>query len=107
MNDNIHETLILIYLNEYEDNYLLSEVKELCNFTNAQLKICINTMKEKNLLESKSDRLLISESGKSLLESKNLLNVSIEDLYKEKVTLNFTEEKLTFEDIYIPKWFKK
>ena len=92
--DNFHEILVLIYLNEYKDDYMLSEIKDLCNFSTAKLKSCIEKMKENKLVDSQSGKLSVSKAGEHLLKVKNLLNVSIDDLFEDTVTLNFLDEKL-------------
>ncbi|MCT4612230.1 MAG: hypothetical protein N4A47_02520 [Clostridia bacterium] len=101
-----NELLILIYLKEYEDEYLLTEIKELCGFTNVQMKTTINNLIDRELLTNEFGRLLLTEQGNSLLKEKGLNKVSLNELFKDIVTLKFTGKPFSFEDIYIPKQFK-
>lgn len=100
------ELLILVYLNDYKDEYLLSEIKELCNFSTTQMKKCLHNLIKKNLLNDEYGRLLLTIEAESLLKEKGLLNVSIADLFQDTVTLKFIEKPFSFQDIYIPKDFK-
>ncbi|MBP1940347.1 putative transcriptional regulator [Bacillus luteolus] len=94
-------------MNEYKDSYLLSEVKELCNFSTAQMKKSINDLLDKNLLCNSKGRLILTSESETLLKEKGLINISITDLFQQDtVTLEFIDEPLSFEDIYIPKNFK-
>lgn len=101
------ELLILVYLNEYKDEYLFSEIKELCSFSTAQMKKTINELVDKKMLSNSSGRLLLTIEAESLLKEKGLINVSISDLFQQDtVTLKFIENPLSFNDIYIPLKFK-
>lgn len=100
------ELLVLIYLNDYSDEYLLAEIKELCSFSTAQLKKCLDDLTEKKLLSDENGRLLLTSEGEAFLNEKGLLEASISDLFQDTVTLKFIEKPLSFEDIYIPKAFK-
>ncbi|WP_214753780.1 hypothetical protein [Exiguobacterium sp. s16] len=99
--------LTLLYLKEFKDAYLLSEIKELCNFSTNQLEDHLNKMVAKNLLNKSVNKLSLSDQSLSLLRMKGLENITISDLvYQEIVTLRFIKEPLSFSDIYIPSNFK-
>jgi predicted transcriptional regulator len=101
------ELLILVYMNEYKDSYLLSEVKELCNFSTAQMKKSINDLLDENLLCNSKGRLNLTSKSETLLREKGLIYISITDLFQQDtVTLKFIDGPLSFEDIYLPKNFK-
>ncbi|MTI71457.1 MAG: hypothetical protein FH751_14520 [Firmicutes bacterium] len=103
---NSKELLILIYLNEYKDQYLLAEIKELCYFTTSQMKKYLQKMIEKEMLEDSNGRLLLTYKAEKFLKEKGLFNVTLSELFKDIVTLEFTEKPLSFQDVYIPKEFK-
>ncbi|WP_263703492.1 hypothetical protein [Bacillus thuringiensis] len=101
------ELLILVYLNEYRDAYLLSEIKEMCNFSTNQMKKSLSDLMSKNMLSNNTGRLVLTQEAELLLKEKGLLNVSITDLFQQDtVTLKFIGNQLSFDDIYIPKDFK-
>ncbi|WP_201713016.1 hypothetical protein [Rossellomorea arthrocnemi] len=101
------ELLLLVYLNEYRDTYLLSEIKELGNFSTDQMKKTLDDLISKDMLSSNTGRLALTNRAELYLKDKNLLNVSITDLFQQDtVTLKFIEKPLSFDDIYIPKDFK-
>ncbi|WP_281202993.1 hypothetical protein [Cytobacillus kochii] len=101
------ELLILVYLNEFRDTYLLSEIKELCNFSINQMKKSLDDLTSKGMLSSNTGRLALTNKAELFLKDKNLLNVSITDLFQQDtVTLKFIEKPLSFVDTYIPKDFK-
>ncbi|CAM4127938.1 MULTISPECIES: hypothetical protein [Bacillus cereus group] len=101
------ELLILVYLNEYRDAYLLSEIKEMCNFSTNQMKKSLSDLMSKNMLSNNTGRLVLTHEAELLLKEKGLLNVSITDLFQQDtVTLRFIGNQLSFDDIYIPKDFK-
>lgn len=99
------ELLVLKYLNDYEDQYTYLEIKCLCNFSTKQLKNCLDTMGNNNLIVNANNELRITESGREILKDKGLLDISINDLFEDKVTLRFIESPLKIGDIYIPEKF--
>lgn len=102
---DFHLKLILIYLNEYEDQYELQEIKKLCNFTTSQLKGRLNLIEEMGYIDYDNTLLRLSELGRNYLKEKNLNNVAIDDLYESTVTLDFNKDIISFDDIYIPRNF--
>jgi DNA-binding MarR family transcriptional regulator len=100
------ELLILIYLNDYKDQYTYTELKRLCNFSNNQLKSTLQSMEEKGLITYQENILEITHISKNILKEKNLSEMSINDLFEEKVSLKFNESPLKIGEIYIPKDFK-
>lgn len=105
MEIKFQELLILIYLNEYKDTYLLSEIKLICNFSTEQLKLFLQNMEEKGLIENSNKLISMTFIGKTVLEEKGLEVVVIDDLLKDKVTLEIEDDPLGFNDVYIPMKF--
>lgn len=103
----LQELMTLIYFNNYNDEYLFSDIKKLCNFSTAQMKKFINDLVEKDLLNKNKDGSLeVSIQGKSILKSKGVLDIKISDLLQDIVTLDFIKDPIDFETIYIPDKFK-
>lgn len=96
------ELLILVYMQEYQDNYLFSEIKSICNFSTDQMKCFLNIMQGKQLLNFENNIISIAPLGSQVLVEKGLESITLNDLLTEKVTLNIQEERLSFDDIYIP-----
>ncbi|KMK75266.1 MarR family transcriptional regulator [Alkalihalobacillus pseudalcaliphilus] len=100
------ELLVLIYLNDYKDEYLFTEIKQLCNFTTSQMKQTLDKLIEKGLLLNQDGSLILGSKGEVLLKEKGLTNVSIEELFQmDTVTLSL-KKTLSFDDVFIPKNFK-
>lgn len=106
MEQSFKEIIVLIYLNTYKDSYQYNELKMLLDFNTSQLKEFINIMKEKKLLKE-SNILILSDKALDRLKRLGLENININDLLQDKCSLKFSEQnKLGFDDIYIPKNFK-
>ncbi|GAA0435397.1 hypothetical protein GCM10008983_09970 [Lentibacillus halophilus] len=105
----IHLKLILIYLNDYEDQYELHEIKKLCNYTTSQMFEALQSIEEKGFIQYENNKfsLKILDKGREYLQENNLNEISIDDLYESTVTLNISNNTIGFEDIYIPQNFKK
>ncbi|USK39932.1 hypothetical protein LIS77_05235 [Cytobacillus firmus] len=101
------ELLVLKYLNDYEDEYTFLEIKQLCNFSTKQLKICLKIMHDKKLLIYENNELRILSAGRVILKENKLLDIHFDELFSDKVTLQFIDSPLNIGDIYIPKDFKK
>lgn len=98
--------LIMIYFNDYQDQYLLSEICDLCSFSTKQLNRELRLMQDNNLLQKNSGIYSLAEKANRILEERGLLNSTFEDLQCETITLQFRNEKLGFDDIYIPDDFR-
>lgn len=106
MEQSFKEIIVLIYLNTYKDSYQYNELKRLLDFNTSQLKEFINIMKKKKLLKE-SNILMLNYRALDRLKRLGLENININDLLQEKCSLKFPEQnKLGFEDVYIPKNFK-
>lgn len=105
MND-LHQKLILIYLNTYNDSYEFHEIKKLCNVSTIRLKEVLSILSQKGYLYYDGITLKLIDSGKEYLEEQNLLDVTIDDLYESTVTLEISDDVISMDDIYIPKKFK-
>jgi len=98
--------LIMIYLNEYQDEYLLSEICELCDFTTKQLHRELDFMVIEELISTDKGIYSLTDKSIEILSEKGVLSTSIEELQSDTLTLKFTNSKLNFEDIFIPIDFK-
>ena len=96
----------MIYFNEYNDEYLLSEICILCDFTTKQLRRELDTMISKGLLTNELGIFRLTAIAIEFLKEKGLLNANFEDLQSDMMTLNISEKKLNFEDVFIPVDFK-
>lgn len=105
MDNDIREIISLVYLNSYPGAYQYSELKLLLGFNTSQLKEFIDYLYQYGVIKS-DETLILSEKGKHILKENALENVHINDLLQEKNCFEIEDEKLDFEDIYIPKNFK-
>ena len=104
--EEFHVKLILIYLNDYEDQYQFNEIKELCNLSTSLLKEQLNILKSEGYIEYNGIVLKLTEAGRIYLIDRNLYDVEIDDLFENTVTLEINDKILSPEDIYLPKNFK-
>lgn len=105
MHYNIKKLLAIIYLKTYSDAYEYHELKELLGLNITQLKIFIDNLASEKLIQDKN-RLVLTDKSFNILKQMGLDNIDINSLMEEKITINLIENKLTFDDIYIPKDFK-
>lgn len=105
MNDLITK-LILIYFENYNDEYLMSELKNITNYSNSQLLMHLNYLLDKGYLEKSNSIIKLSSSGIIYLKSEGIYGVKLTDLQQDTVTLNFIDDKFSFDTIYIPINFK-
>lgn len=98
--------LIIIYFNEYKDEYLLSEICKLCDFTTKQLKRELESMVAEGLLTYESGLYRLTDCAIEALEEKGLENSTFEELQRDTMTLRIREEKLGFDKVFIPIDFK-
>lgn len=98
--------LILMYLNEYKDTYLLSDIRNMCNCSLNQLYREINLMSDLGLLSYKDDFLCITENGHDTLSKEGFANIKMKNLSNDLTNFKVSTKKLSFDDVYIPKRFK-
>lgn len=98
--------LILMYFNEYQNSYLLSEISKLCNLSIPQLNEILSEMIFDNLIEIKNEIMQITTNGKSILKDNGYERVSLNSLDNDTITLKISDTKLSFDEIYIPIGFK-
>lgn len=96
----------MIYFNEYNDEYLLSEICTLCDFTTKQLRRELDTMISKGLIINELGIFRLTAIAIEFLREKGLLNAKFEDLQSDIMTLNISEKKLSFDEVFIPVGFK-
>lgn len=94
--------LILKYLSKIGENYSYSEMMDMFGFSFLQLQDTFEDLEKKGLIIFES-YYEITDSGRHLIDSYNLLNDSQIDSDEDI----FTEVPLKFKDIYIPEKFDK
>lgn len=99
------ELLILIYLNNYGDEYMLSEILLLCDLSTKQLNRVFVTLEKNGYITNQKIIKLTEKSQKYLLDN-GYNDINIEKLDDSLVTLDIEKTKLSFSDIYIPIKFK-
>lgn len=102
--DNYKIALLLQYFNSVDSSYSYQEIMMLFGYTFEQIDNLITYLIDEDLILLR-EYLKISDRGKNYLDDYNLLNVDLED--RETTDDIFTEERISFEDIYIPKKFEK
>jgi hypothetical protein len=81
---------------------------ELLGLTYNKVVELINIMIVNNLLLYNEKKILnISEHGIKLLKEYNLLDINLNDLLTKNSNIKFSDEKLSINDIFIPKGFDK
>ncbi len=102
--DNYKIALLLQYFNSVDSSYSYQEIMMLFGYTFEQIDNLITYLIDEDLILLK-EYLKVSDKGKNYLDNYNLLNVDFE--IEETTDDIFTEERISFEDIYIPKKFEK
>lgn len=102
---DMKKLLAIIYLKTYSEAYQYKELKELLGFNVGQLKEFINKLVEEELIKDNSS-LLLTQKSLDILKGMGLKDIDINSLMKEKTSIIMSENKLTFDDIYIPENFK-
>lgn len=98
--------LVLIYFKEYKNDYLLSEICNLCSFTTKQLNDSIKFLINDGYLIERNNILILTIKGNEFLAEEGYDRILLNDLNNNLVTLNLNENMLSFDDIYIPNGFK-
>ena len=110
LQDNIEtvdykEMLIMIYLKDYGDEYLLAEICSLCDLTTNQLTRMMQKLEKKGLVSSEKS-IKLSVKAKNYLVDNGYGEIDMKRLQEDIVTLDIKNPQLSFEDIYIPVNFK-
>ncbi len=105
MQYDLKKILAIIYLNTYSDAYELNELKELLGLNISQLKEFISSLISEDLIKNE-ETLHLTDKSSNILLKMGLEDVDINSLMDDKKTINVSHDKLTFDDIYIPKNFK-
>lgn len=97
--------IILIYFNTLQEDYLLSELKELLHIHNKQLKLCIEKLFEEGMI-SDIKNITLTSNAIQYMKSVGIEDIEINDLLSDKVSIELNRTPFSFDDIYIPKKFK-
>lgn len=102
---NMKYVLSMIYINSYREGVQYDELKRLLGFNTSQFKTFIEELYNERIIE---DRITLVLSNNSLkwLEENRLLDLHICNLLQEKRSIEVSENKMKFTDIYIPRNFK-
>jgi hypothetical protein len=95
----------MIYINSYREGIQYDELKRLLGFNISQFKSFIEELYSQGIIEDKVN-VVLSNNSLQWLEENGLLDLHICDLLQEKKSIEISENKMKFTDIYIPRKFK-
>lgn len=106
-NTEYKEILLLIYLKDYKDDYLYSEMKELLNLTLKQLKNFLKSLETKEIIEiNECNDIILTKKGWDILKEEGWEDLAFTSLINKNLPNIFDKEKISQDDLYIPKKFK-